>query len=59
MCYFQAKGESGRLDIHSCTAYEEDALVLGMGFATNSTILPALFEARQKPDPWPQSQARP
>ena len=24
---------------------EEDALVLGMGFATNSTILPALFEA--------------
>ena len=55
MCYFQTKGESGRLD----TAYEEDALVLGMGFATNSTILPALFEARQKPDPWPQSQARP
>jgi len=25
---------------------KEDALVLGMGFATNSTILPALFEAK-------------
>eukprot|EP00933_Yihiella_yeosuensis_P084694 TRINITY_DN9930_c1_g1_i1.p1 TRINITY_DN9930_c1_g1~~TRINITY_DN9930_c1_g1_i1.p1 ORF type:complete len:1108 (-),score=292.69 TRINITY_DN9930_c1_g1_i1:139-3462(-) len=25
---------------------KEDALVLGMGFATNSTILPALFEAQ-------------
>jgi len=25
---------------------KEDAMVLGMGFATNSTILPALFEAR-------------
>jgi len=27
---------------------KEDALVLGMGFATNSTILPALFEAGGK-----------
>jgi len=25
---------------------KEDALVLGMGFATNSTVLPALFEAK-------------
>ncbi|CAE7344771.1 LCB2b [Symbiodinium necroappetens] len=44
--------EGGTKDIHrqledEVAAYlqKEDALVLGMGFATNSTILPALFEA--------------
>jgi serine palmitoyltransferase len=45
--------EGGTQDIHrqledEVAAYlgKEDALVLGMGFATNSTILPALFEAK-------------
>lgn len=45
--------EGGTLPVHRELETEvahflgkEDALVLGMGFATNSTILPALFEAR-------------
>lgn len=48
-----ARTEGGTLPVHRELENEvanfldkEDALVLGMGFATNSTILPALFEAR-------------
>jgi 7-keto-8-aminopelargonate synthetase-like enzyme len=47
-----ARTEGGTLPLHrelerEVASYlgKEDALVLGMGFATNSTILPALFEA--------------
>jgi 7-keto-8-aminopelargonate synthetase-like enzyme len=53
---FSASGtrtEGGTMPIHlelekQIAEYlnKEDAMVLGMGFATNSTILPALFEAR-------------
>ena len=55
---FSASGtrtEGGTLPLHRELEREvakflqkEDALVLGMGFATNSTILPALFEAGGK-----------
>mmetsp|Transcript_131469 Transcript_131469/g.327846 ORF Transcript_131469/g.327846 Transcript_131469/m.327846 type:complete len:1091 (+) Transcript_131469:70-3342(+) len=45
--------EGGTLKVHRDLEVEvakfldkEDALVLGMGFATNSTILPALFDAQ-------------
>lgn len=45
--------EGGTLQVHRDLEAEvarylckEDAMVLGMGFATNSTILPALFEAQ-------------
>mmetsp|Transcript_43026 Transcript_43026/g.98923 ORF Transcript_43026/g.98923 Transcript_43026/m.98923 type:complete len:1069 (+) Transcript_43026:116-3322(+) len=47
-----SRSEGGTVDIHRELEKEvaeflskEDAIVLGMGFATNSTILPALFEA--------------
>jgi 7-keto-8-aminopelargonate synthetase-like enzyme len=50
-----ARTEGGTLPLHrelerEVASYlgKEDALVLGMGFATNSTILPALFEAGGK-----------
>lgn len=48
-----ARTEGGTVQLHRDLEEEvarylgkEDALVLGMGFATNSTILPALFEAQ-------------
>eukprot|EP00928_Gymnodinium_smaydae_P039374 TRINITY_DN26912_c0_g1_i1.p1 TRINITY_DN26912_c0_g1~~TRINITY_DN26912_c0_g1_i1.p1 ORF type:complete len:1089 (-),score=227.97 TRINITY_DN26912_c0_g1_i1:230-3496(-) len=47
------RGEGGTMPIHreleaEVASYlsKEDAVVLGMGFASNSTILPALFEAQ-------------
>jgi 7-keto-8-aminopelargonate synthetase-like enzyme len=50
-----ARTEGGTLPVHRELEEEvaaflgkEDALVLGMGFASNSTILPALFEAGGK-----------
>lgn len=50
-----ARTEGGTLPIHRELEREvagylckEDAMVLGMGFATNSTVLPALFEAGGK-----------
>mmetsp|Transcript_28644 Transcript_28644/g.62633 ORF Transcript_28644/g.62633 Transcript_28644/m.62633 type:complete len:1106 (+) Transcript_28644:84-3401(+) len=47
------RSEGGTLPLHlelerEVASYlgKEDAMVLGMGFATNSTVLPALFEAK-------------